>query len=156
MPAALLGQLRVRRSYAVTRAWRRIPTPRAITASAAATAIQSGKPVKGRLPCPTAWMAPRTPPCGPWPWPLPADEVAPRTLPVCVLPVAEAPVELVPVALPVAVTDVELDVDTDVFDVMLVLDVLLVLLVFDVLPVLEVLPLVLLEPPDCCVQAADE
>ncbi|OLD98632.1 MAG: hypothetical protein AUG91_08690 [Actinobacteria bacterium 13_1_20CM_4_69_9] len=61
-----------------------------------------------------------------------------------------------PVALPVAVTDVELDVDTDVFDVMLVLDVLLVLLVFDVLPVLEVLPLVLLEPPDCCVQAADE
>ena len=144
--------MRISCGYAVTRAWRRRPKPSAITANAAASAIQSGKPVNGRLPCPTAWMAPRTPPCGPAAlWPLPADAVEPRT-PPCVLPVA-APVELVPVALPVAVTDVELDVDADVVAVFEVLD---VLLVFDLLPVLEVLPLVLVEPPDCCVQAADE
>src|SRR5207247_5395515 len=82
--------------YAVTRAWRRSITPSAIRASAAATALQSGKPVKGRLP----WSAPSTPPCGPPALPLPAEAVAPSTPPCCVVPVAEAPVALAPATLP--------------------------------------------------------
>src|SRR5690349_2113130 len=113
-----------------------------MTATAAATTIQSGKPVKGRLPPPTAWTAPRTPPSGALP--LPADDVAPRTPPCWLVPEAEAPVALVPATLPVAVTDVEPDVDDEpwlVLEALLWLDALLLSAV--------------LEVPDSCVHAVD-
>ena len=56
---------------------RRSASPKAISASAASAAIQSGKPVKGSTPEPVDAITPRTPPAGADP----PEAVTPRTPP---------------------------------------------------------------------------
>src|SRR5205807_5662663 len=87
--------------------------PSMASAAAITTAIQSGKPVNGRVPWPAEASAPSTPPRG-----VPDEAVAPRTPPRRVpAPVARIDAPFVAAApfVPAVVPAADADADTEVF-----------------------------------------